>query len=123
MITQIVISAVGAFLVALFAWLFAVYEKRQPALMEARELSKIKQMIDTLESIKKVQGNLGSPIKGPVKRKNTSPYKKKYIFFSLVILLSHQQSLALLSPFFASVIDQHFTDPRQSPIRIKTIVL
>ena len=39
------------------------------------------------------------PIKGPVKRKNTSPYKKKYIFFSLVLLLSHQHSLALLSPF------------------------
>ena len=55
MITQIVISAIGAFLVALFAWLFAVYEKRQPAKMEGQELSKINQMLDTLELIKKVQ--------------------------------------------------------------------
>ena len=34
-----------------------------------------------------------SPIKGPVKRKNTSPYKKIHLF-SLVLLLSHQHSFA-----------------------------
>jgi len=87
----------------------------------------------------------GHPLKGLSREKTPLP-TKKYIFFSLVLLLSHQHSLALLSfslvlllshqhslallsPFFAPVIsfiqvsDQYFTDPHQSPIRIKTIVL
>jgi hypothetical protein len=50
-----------------------------------------------------IKNEMGSPIKGPVKRKNTSPSKKIHLF-SLVLLLSRQHSLALLSPFFAPVI-------------------
>jgi hypothetical protein len=76
----------------------------------------------------RIYKKMGAPIKGPVKRKNSSP-SEKYIFFSLVLSLSFQHSLALLSPFFASVISflsvpgQYFTDPHQSPIRIKAGVL
>jgi hypothetical protein len=44
-----------------------------------------------------------SPIKGQVKRK-TPLHEKNCDFFSLVLSLSHQHSLALLSPFFAPVI-------------------
>jgi len=38
----------------------------------------------------------GSPIKGPVKRKNTSPSKKIH-FFVLVLSLLHQHSLVFAS--------------------------
>jgi hypothetical protein len=60
---------------------------------------------------------MGSPIKGPGKRKNTSPSKKIHLF-SLVLLLSHQHSLALLSPFFAPVIS--FSSVSSQPKLIRT---
>ena len=63
----------------------------------------------------------GSPIKGQVKKKNTSPVKKVYLFF-----LGHSAyiSTASFSPllhtryFFSHWLWSN-TDPHQSPIGIK----
>jgi len=89
-----------------------------------RQLLVYKNLSDTSRQINvtyKIQ-NKGHPLKG-LSREKTAPPSKKYTFFSLVLLLSCQHSLALLSPFFAPVISflsvpgQYFTDPHQSPTR------
>ena len=49
--------------------------------------------------LKSLGGIGGHPLKGLSKEKTALP-SKKYIFFSLVLSLSYQHSLALLSPFF-----------------------
>ena len=56
------------------------------------------------ESEKKVEEKteeMGSPIKGPVKRKNTSPYKKIHLFFACPLTFAPVQPRFIVT-FFRS---------------------
>jgi hypothetical protein len=44
---------------------------------------------------------MGSPIKGPVKRKNTSPYKKTHLFFACLLTFAPAQPRFIVT-FFRS---------------------
>jgi hypothetical protein len=59
----------------------------------------------------------GHPLKGGSREKTPLPTKKIHLF-SLVLLLSRQHSLALLSPFFAPVIS--FSSVSSQPKLIRT---
>jgi hypothetical protein len=47
------------------------------------------------------KGEMGSPIKGPVKRKNTSPYKKTHLFFACLLTFAPAQPRFIVT-FFRS---------------------
>ncbi len=68
----------------------------------------------------------GSPIKGSVKKKNTSPMKKSFLFFLDTMFPTARCCFAtFLAPVisFLSVCSSIYADPHQSPIRFKAIVL
>jgi len=65
-----------------------------------------------------------SPIKGRVKRKNTSPWQKNIFFVWL--RRSHQLGLVFIPPHTRHFFSYWFwslSDPHQSPIGIKAIVV
>jgi hypothetical protein len=71
------------------------------------------------------EGEGGSPIKGQVKRKNTSPLQKSFPFFAWLKPL-HQHGLVfvpLRTRYFFSLWFWSNTDPHQSPIGIKAIIV
>ena len=66
----------------------------------------------------------GSPIKGRVKRKNTSPMKKTPLFFAW-ILVPHRTCFTYFAPVtaFLLVRGSIYADPHQSPTRFKAVML
>jgi hypothetical protein len=56
----------------------------------------------------------GSPIKGRVKRKNTSPWKKKLLFFlthALFVIFQNRQHLSLSAPVISSCGSRKWSAP------------